>query len=189
MKIETLQSDNYKRYRYPKGSYFQNLPAWARPKAWELLSRFLARHRASGLPLESWRLPLLVGQARRLALNPPDSGWGRSMRARKGGLAAQRKYRAERRNPLTDFNDKRQIMESAQGPEKAVGKSKPSGPVTFSRATIPIRGQVRGRMPVDLAKQIAEQVTYKLSSDDRFSLNVGPQPSLWEYQIFMTPVS
>jgi hypothetical protein len=204
MKIEALQSQNYKRHRHPKGCYFQDLPAWAREDARQLLDRFLfrARRRAGGLPLEPWLVPILVGRAKWLALHPLDSQWGRSMRARKAGLAAQRKYRAEGRNPLADFNHKRQIMESAQGPEKAVSKSKlPGQEVIFSRATILIYGKasgsIRGRTPADLAKQVAgpvaEQVTYKLSSDDRFGLNAGPQPSRWdfqiEYQIFATPVS
>ncbi len=59
----------------------------------------------------------------------------------------------------------------------------------LGRYQLPIRGQVRGRTPADLAKQIAEQMTYKLSSDDRFGLNVGPQPCLWVFQIFLSPVS
>jgi hypothetical protein len=88
-------------------------------------------------------------------------------------------------------------MESAQGPEKAVGKSKPPGPVTFSQATIPLYGklrrEVRGRTPRELTKQIAEQIASRISSDDRFGLHVWPQPSLWEheteYQTFLTPVS
>ena len=37
--------------------------------------------------------------AKRLALNPPTSAWGRSMLAKRGGLAVQRKYLLEGRHP------------------------------------------------------------------------------------------
>ena len=43
----------------------------------------------------------MVGQAKRLALNPPNSAWGRSMHAKRGGLAVQRRYWLEGRHPTT----------------------------------------------------------------------------------------
>jgi hypothetical protein len=61
------------------------------------LSRFCRRW---GNDLPSWRYALLVGQAKRLALHPPDSAWGRRMLAKRGGLAAQRKCRFEGIDPL-----------------------------------------------------------------------------------------
>ena len=78
------------------GEYFDELPPDARIRAYEWLTRFRKRW-AGNLP--SWRLAILVGQARRLALNPPDSAWGRKMLAKRGGLAVQRRYRLEGRNP------------------------------------------------------------------------------------------
>ena len=45
-----------------------------------------------GRDLPAWRFAILVGQAKRLALNPPTSAWGQSMLAKRGGLAVQRKY-------------------------------------------------------------------------------------------------
>jgi hypothetical protein len=50
--------------------------------------------------LPSWRKAILAGRARRLALHPPDSAWGRRMRATRGGRAVQRKYRREGAHPL-----------------------------------------------------------------------------------------
>jgi hypothetical protein len=44
-----------------------------------------------------WLFAIYIGQAKRLALNPPTSAWGRSMRAKKGGYAVQRRYRREGR--------------------------------------------------------------------------------------------
>jgi hypothetical protein len=52
-----------------------------------------------GKNMPQWRLALLVGQAKRLARNPPTSESGRRMRAKKGGYAVQRRYRMEGRNP------------------------------------------------------------------------------------------
>jgi hypothetical protein len=46
-----------------------------------------------------WLFALYVGQAKRLALNPPSYEWSRWMNAKKGGYAVQRKYRAEGRHP------------------------------------------------------------------------------------------
>jgi hypothetical protein len=52
-----------------------------------------------GRDLPPWRFAILVGQAKRLALNPPTSAWGRSMLAKRGGLAVQRKYLIDGRHP------------------------------------------------------------------------------------------
>jgi hypothetical protein len=81
--------------RNPNG-YFQDLDGPARQRAYQWLGVFCKRW---GRNLTRWRFPILVGQAKRLALNPPDSAWGRSMNAKKGGYAVQRSYRAEGRHP------------------------------------------------------------------------------------------
>lgn len=92
MRIEGL--GKYQR-RHVEG-YFQDLPSHIRALACERLKRFRARW---GRNMPPWRLAILVAQARRLALHPPTSAWGRSMRAKRGGYAVQREYRAEGRNP------------------------------------------------------------------------------------------
>jgi hypothetical protein len=46
-----------------------------------------------GTDLPQWRLAILVARARRLALHPLTSAWGKQMRCRRGGLAAQKDYR------------------------------------------------------------------------------------------------
>jgi len=86
MKIEGLS--NY-RGRNPHG-YFQDLPWKVRQRAYAWLSRFLKRHPYC----PSWRFAILVGQAKRLALMSDDelSAWGRSMHAKRGGYAVQRRY-------------------------------------------------------------------------------------------------
>jgi hypothetical protein len=81
--------------RNPNG-YFQDLEWPVRQRAYRWLGVFVKRW---GHNLTSWRFAILVGQARRLALNPPDSAWGRSMAAKKGGYAVQRKYQEEGRRP------------------------------------------------------------------------------------------
>lgn len=50
--------------------------------------------------LPSWRKAILAGRARWLAVHRPDSAWGRSMRAKRGGYAVQEKYRKQGHHPL-----------------------------------------------------------------------------------------
>ena len=79
--------------RNPHG-YFADLTPLQRRAAWHWLSRFCARR---GRNLPQWLWAILIGQAKRLALNPPTSECGRSMRAKKGGHAVQRQYREQGR--------------------------------------------------------------------------------------------
>jgi hypothetical protein len=66
--------------RNPHG-YFQDLP-WVKQAAQMWLWRFCKR---SGRDLPQGSFAILVGQAKRLALNPPTSDWGRTMLAKRGG--------------------------------------------------------------------------------------------------------
>jgi hypothetical protein len=85
------------KFRRPgRRGYFQGLPRDLQYVAYRWLDKFIARWRHD---LPPWRLAILVGQAKRLALNPPTSGWGRSMLAKRGGLAVQRKYLIDGRHP------------------------------------------------------------------------------------------
>ena len=88
MRIDALQKY---RGRNPEG-YFQGLPRDLQYVAYRWLKRFVTRWERN---LPPWRFAILVGQAKRLALNPPTSAWGRSMLAKRGGLAVQRKYRID----------------------------------------------------------------------------------------------
>jgi len=92
MRIEGLRKY---RGRNPRG-YFEDLPWEAKRRAQILLHRLCERWRGN---LPQWRLAILIGQAKRLARMSPEerSAWGRSMLAKRGGLAVQRKYRAEDR--------------------------------------------------------------------------------------------
>src|SRR5690242_8662489 len=75
------------------GHYFRDMPSAARDRAEKLVSKFFERWQGD---LPNWRRAILVGQARRLAMNPPDSGWGRRMLAARGGHALQRLKRERR---------------------------------------------------------------------------------------------
>jgi hypothetical protein len=92
MKIHDLE-----KYRgsNPKG-YFQDLPRELQYMAGWWLKKFVTRWERD---LPPWRFAILVGQAKRLALNPPNSAWGRSMLAKRGGLAVQRKYLIDGKHP------------------------------------------------------------------------------------------
>jgi hypothetical protein len=95
MRIEGL-----KKYQAAgRGKFFVDLTVGQRACAIQWLRRFINRRRAQGLPLPPWLRAIYYGQAKRLALHPPSSDWGRSMRAKKGGYAVQIKYRCEGRNP------------------------------------------------------------------------------------------
>src|ERR1039457_1917902 len=76
-----------------RGVIFAGLSPEEEQDAHRWLNRFLLRHPNPS----TWLYPILVGNARRLALNPPSPAWGRSMRAKKGGYATQRRYRMEGR--------------------------------------------------------------------------------------------
>jgi len=91
MKIKGLSKY---RGRNPHG-YFQDLPWGVRQRAYAWLSRFLKRHPYC----PRWRFAILVGQAKRLALMSDEerSAWGRSMHAKRGGYAVQRRYWHESR--------------------------------------------------------------------------------------------
>jgi hypothetical protein len=75
---------------------FDDLPPDVRHRAEGLLAAFCRRHRHR-LASARWLYPVLVGQARRLAVNPPTSEWGRSMLSKRGGYAVQESYRRQGR--------------------------------------------------------------------------------------------
>jgi hypothetical protein len=118
MKIAALEKY---RGRNPKGS-FENLPWEVRNRAHQWLYKLASKW---GRNLPAWRFAILVGQAKRLALNPPTSAWGRSMLAKRGGLAVQRKYRQEGSNPTQRAT---QVRLAKQRRCKATGQSPESRP-------------------------------------------------------------
>jgi hypothetical protein len=85
------------RGRNPKG-YFQDLPWDVRIRAHKWLNHFMRRW---GSDMPRWRFAILVGQAKRLALMSTEqrSKWGRTMLAKRGGHAVQRRYLTEGRGP------------------------------------------------------------------------------------------
>jgi hypothetical protein len=110
------QLDTY-RDRNPDG-YFHDLSPEARARAYQWLSRFCERW---GDDLPAWRFAILVAQAKRLALNPPDSSWGRRMLAKRGGLAVQRRYRLEGKHP-TAHATRCRVMKQAARKRALVGE-------------------------------------------------------------------
>ena len=97
-------------HRNPDG-YFQDLPWEIRTRAYQWLDRFCKKW-AGNLP--SWRFAILVGQAKRLALHPPTSSWGRSMLAKRGGLTLQRNLRLERKHPTEHATRCRVLKQKAK---------------------------------------------------------------------------
>ena len=101
----------------PPGGAFADLTWQQQRTAEQLLWRFCQRW-AGNLP--PWRRAILVGQAKRLALNPPDSAWGRRMLAKRGGLAVQEKYKREGINPTAKATAARRskLQTNAPQPQK-----------------------------------------------------------------------
>src|SRR5580704_1548050 len=106
VKIEGLK-------RKPKreGGKFDDLPYELQERAKYWLRRILDKRRRLGKKLTRWVYPILVGQARRLAKNPPTPAWGRSMAAKKGGYAVQQQYRMEGRDPTAKADYVRQVRQ------------------------------------------------------------------------------
>jgi len=94
LKVRILALEKFR--RHGGSGYFHGLPTEVQYVAYRWLDKFIAKWRYD---LPSWRLAILVGQAKRLALNPPTSKWGRCMLAMRGGLAAQQRYRTDGRCP------------------------------------------------------------------------------------------
>jgi len=76
--------------------YFGDLPYEAQLEAGWLYRRMIEKW---GRDVPGWRKAILIGQARRWAMLSADerSRWGRSMLAKRGGYAVQRKYQIEGR--------------------------------------------------------------------------------------------
>jgi hypothetical protein len=81
--------------RRPPNGTFETLQFEARRKAQMLLWGFCQRW---GNDLPPWRRAILVGQAKRLALNPPDSAWARRTLAKRRASRA-REVQAGRDRP------------------------------------------------------------------------------------------
>ncbi len=84
------------RNRNPRG-YFEDLPWDVRQLAYSWLHKFVTRRKARFGSVPRWLFAIYVGQAKRLAVNPPTAAWGRSMLSRRGGYAVQRRYQIEGR--------------------------------------------------------------------------------------------
>ena len=100
-----------------KGGYFDDLTPQQQRIAHHYYKRWLEERQSGGQRIERWEQPLLVGQARRLAKNPPTTAWGRSMRSKLGGYAVQRRYRAEGRDPTAKADYIRRLKRGEESPE------------------------------------------------------------------------
>jgi hypothetical protein len=131
-------------------SQFQELPAELRPVAQMWLERIIARRLAKGQAVTGGVTGILYGRAKSLALKPRDSDWGRRMLARRGGLATQRRYRQEGRNPTA-------AAVRAQQARREAGLIVVVGSWAEFTAT-----------PQKLAEQIANRLESALRADGRF---------------------
>jgi len=106
-----MQITGLKKYQGRRGAGLDDLPWAIRQRTQDWLWHVYKRWRGD---LPQWRRAILKGQARRLALNPPSSEWGRSMLAKRGGYAVQRMYQLEGRHPTAAATKTRQIIRRAR---------------------------------------------------------------------------
>ena len=99
----------------PPGGPFASLTWQQQRTAEQWLWRFCQRWKGK---LPQWRRAILIGVAKRLALNPPDSAWGRKMLAKRGGLAVQKRYRWEDVNPTAKATATRKRKLQTSPPER-----------------------------------------------------------------------
>jgi hypothetical protein len=103
--------------RNPNG-YFQDLSWPIRQRAYRWLHHLCAKGKRERGAVPQWLFALNVGQAKRLALNPPGYQWSRWMNAKKRGYAVQRKYRREGRHPTEAATRARLIKNEARRREE-----------------------------------------------------------------------
>lgn len=92
--------------RNPNG-YFEDLPWEVKRNAYYWLHRLVNKGKHERGYVPQWLFAIYVGQAKRLARNPPTPAWGRSMLSKKGGKAVQQRYRLEGRHPTQAATDAR----------------------------------------------------------------------------------
>ena len=104
----------------PQGDYFSDLPYEAQQRAQRLLWKWCQKW---GTDLPPWRLAILVARARRLALHPLDSAWGKRMRCRRGGLASQKDYRLRGIDPTAKATAarRRKLQSKPPQPQRRAG--------------------------------------------------------------------
>lgn len=95
MQIEGLKEYSHRNRK----SRFEGLSKELRLAAFDWLMRLVMKGTRERGNVPQWLYAIYVGQARRLAVHPPTSAWGRSMLAKRGGLAVQRRYRQEKEQP------------------------------------------------------------------------------------------
>ena len=185
-----MRIDGLKKYqRRDRRVYFSDLPTPVRAKANEWLRRFC--NRRGGNPPQ-WLFAIYVGQAKRLALNPPDSAWGRSMHARRGGRAVQRRYRLEGRHP-TEKATQVSVLRRKASARSGRGNDDQSKGAPVDQTHILFHGicssGLNGRAQGEaLCAEIARKLADAISLDYRFRRNLAPPQQNWAWEVRLMPV-
>jgi hypothetical protein len=177
MQIESLR----KYQRRNRKAYFDDLLPHIRDLAHLRLRRMLDKRRAQGKPVRGWVFGILVGQAKRLALHPPTSEWGRSMLAKRGGYGAQQRYRWEGRNPTAKATKFR-----LAGARRFSGDSKPEAE-NLDPTTTYLSGNSTGYTSRNHAGSIVKEIDRRLALDANFGIAVVPK-SGWRWELVLTRV-
>jgi hypothetical protein len=189
-KIEGLQK--YQR-RTSARRLFHDLPPELRKPAFIRLQRMLAKHYARGREVKPWLYGILCGQAKRLTLNPPSSAWGRSMHAKRGGYAVQRKNRLEGGNPTARATAVHVIhtQDPASG-EKDTWNRNFRPPAKPDMAEVRLSGTASGldglQMGRNLVRQVTQAVQRYVDNNSRFGRHIVPTTENWDFDVLIRPV-
>jgi hypothetical protein len=178
MRIESLKLHG--KVYHPPGRYFDDLAPQARQRAETLLRVWRIRWGRHNMP--NWRLALLVGQARRLAQNPPGSSWGRRMAAAKGGYAVQQRYRLEGRNPTEAATEARRTASVPRKQQAATRRA--DGAAIIVSGTCSTGGTGR-QAAENMVREILQKITI---ADQRLATNHLLRQEDWLWDLRLIPV-
>lgn len=192
-KIEGLAK--YQRSASSKG-HFADLAPDLRRQAQLWLFRLTVqwRRKHQGIEVPSWLVGIHCGQAKRLTLNPPSSAWGRSMHAKRGGYAVQRKNRLEGRNPTARATAIHVIhaQDPASGEKDPWNRNFPP-PAKPDMAEVRLSGTASGldgyKMGQDLIRQVTQKLHAFVDGNSRFGQHIVPTTENWDFDVLMRPVS
>jgi hypothetical protein len=135
-----LRIKSLKQYqRSSNRARFDDLPLSLRCVAEGWLAKWERRRAAKHGRVPAWLHAIYCGQAKSVALHPRDGAWGRWMRAKRGGYAVQRKYRAEGRNPTAKATAMATYLRRARKRQLRVTPTSTTVSVATSTAQIPQR--------------------------------------------------
>jgi hypothetical protein len=138
----------------------------------------LAKHHGAAVNVEPWLYGILCGQDKRLTLNPPSSGWGRSVHAKRGGYAAQRRNPVEGKNPTARATAVYVLRVEPASTGRKTWNRPFRPPAKPDMAEIRLSGTASGfdgrQMGQDLIRKVTQSVQHLVDNNSRFGQHITP---------------